>query len=39
MGDTIGISWGVDLNLDSLYSRGQNEDILLSKKRTEIDSL
>ena len=32
-------SWGANLVLGRLYSKGQNEDILLGKKGTELDSL
>ena len=32
-------SWGANLVLGRLYSKGQNEDVLLGKKRTELDSL
>ena len=38
---TLGLvySWGANLVLGRLYSKGQNEDVLLGKKRTELDSL
>ena len=32
-------SWGANLVLRRLYSKGQNEEVLLSKKRTELDSI